>query len=354
MIVRMDRSAEMALTEAAWVADTDQAGPAPSESFRVPAPGKRTKADDASGRVDACPEAAADARTAAGDPASAVPLAGKPDLAGAVEAAQRGDEDAFRTLYRDMQPRLLRYLRAMVGEDAEDVASESWLQIARDLPAFSGDSDGFRGWAATIARHRAMDHQRRHRRRPPPATTPIEDLADMAGHDDTAASALDAVSTDAAVALIAELPRDQAEAVLLRVVVGLDAEHAGKVLGKRAGAVRTAAYRGLRKLARRLEQAAAPRDADAAGGWRSLPRLALPPRRVTPLRRVTPAQQAAPAHVNGARNPGDASLASPGSRRPRPGSGSPGSAGGGRARPAEPGREEQHTGSSDTNEEPDA
>jgi RNA polymerase sigma-70 factor (ECF subfamily) len=51
------------------------------------------------------------------------------------------------------------------------------------------------------------------------------------------------------------LPPDQAEAVLLRVVVGLDAESAGKVLGKRAGAVRTAAYRGLRTLASRLEQA---------------------------------------------------------------------------------------------------
>jgi RNA polymerase sigma-70 factor, ECF subfamily len=157
-------------------------------------------------------------------------------------------------LYRDMQPRLLRYLRAMVGEDAEDVASEAWLHIARDLPGFSGDSDGFRGWAATIARHRATDHQRRHRRRPQSSATPIEDLGDLAGNDDTAVSALTSVSTEAAVALIAELPRDQAEAVMLRVVMGLDAESAGKVLGKRSGAVRTATYRGLKRLAARLEK----------------------------------------------------------------------------------------------------
>jgi RNA polymerase sigma-70 factor (ECF subfamily) len=50
------------------------------------------------------------------------------------------------------------------------------------------------------------------------------------------------------------LPSDQAEAVLLRAVVGLDADSAGKILGKRAGAVRTAAYRGLRALAKRLDQ----------------------------------------------------------------------------------------------------
>src|SRR6201992_1699330 len=117
--------------------------------------------------------------------------ADKPDLAPAVQAAQQGDQQAFRALYRDIQPRLLRYLRTMVGEDAEDVASEAWLHIARDLSGFSGDSDGFRGWAATIARHRAMDHQRRHRRRPQTAPTPVEDLGgDLAGGEDTAQSAL--------------------------------------------------------------------------------------------------------------------------------------------------------------------
>ncbi len=179
----------------------------------------------------------------------------KPDLSEAVRAAQQGDEQAFRAIYRDVQPRLLRYLRTMVGDDAEDVASEAWLHIARDLPGFSGDSDGFRGWAATIARHRALDHQRRHRRRPQPASTPIEDLGDLAAGDDTAQSAIDTVATQAAVAMIADLPPDQAEAVMLRVVVGLDAESAGQVLGKKAGAVRTAAYRGLRRLATRLEQA---------------------------------------------------------------------------------------------------
>ncbi|MFE0516760.1 sigma factor-like helix-turn-helix DNA-binding protein, partial [Streptomyces sp. NPDC058964] len=52
--------------------------------------------------------------------------------------------------------------------------------------------------------------------------------------------------------LLRELPQDQAEAVLLRVVVGLDGPAAARVLGKRPGAVRTAAYRGLKRLARRL------------------------------------------------------------------------------------------------------
>jgi RNA polymerase sigma-70 factor (ECF subfamily) len=177
-----------------------------------------------------------------------------PDLEEAVRDARAGSSAAFRVLYRDTQPRLLRYLRTLVGDDAEDVASETWLQIARDLRHFSGDLDGFRGWASTVARHRGLDHLRHSARRPPAVAVSDEDLAGLAAVDDTAAKAIEAVATDAAIRLIATLPSDQAEAVLLRAVVGLDADSAGKILGKRAGAVRTAAYRGLRALAKRLDQ----------------------------------------------------------------------------------------------------
>jgi RNA polymerase sigma-70 factor, ECF subfamily len=176
-------------------------------------------------------------------------------LAGAVGRAQGGDPEAFRALYRDIQPRLLRYLHALVGEDAEDIAAETWLHITRDLPAFTGDYDAFRGWTATIARHRALDHLRHRARRPPSVPVPAEDLAGLPAADDTAQGALDHLATGAALTLIATLPPDQAEAVLLRAVLGLDAQTAGQVLGKRAGAVRTAAHRGLRTLARQLEQA---------------------------------------------------------------------------------------------------
>jgi RNA polymerase sigma-70 factor, ECF subfamily len=167
--------------------------------------------------------------------------------------AQEGDGEAFRLLYRDLQPRLLRYLHVLAGQDAEDIASETWLQVTRDLAAFTGTYDGFRGWVATIARHRALDHLRRHQRKPPALAVPAEDLAAWPARDDTAQHALDAAATRDAIALIATLPPDQAEAVLLRAVLGLDATTAGNVLGKRSGAIRTAASRGLRTLHRKLE-----------------------------------------------------------------------------------------------------
>ncbi|MFJ8470333.1 RNA polymerase sigma factor [Kitasatospora sp. NPDC094011] len=195
-------------------------------------------------------------------PPAGPPPGGSPapaDLTEAVRAAQQGDEQAFRLLFRTVQPGLLRYLRVLVGgrpedvQDAEDIASETWLQIARDLRGFSGDGDGFRGWAATVARNRAMDHLRARRRRPV-TDLPYEYLVELAAGDDTARAALATVGTADALALISRLPRDQAEAVLLRVVMELDAESAAQVLGKRAGSVRMAAHRGLRRLAKLLDQ----------------------------------------------------------------------------------------------------
>ncbi|GAA0915678.1 RNA polymerase sigma factor [Streptomyces thermoalcalitolerans] len=173
------------------------------------------------------------------------------ELGEAVARAQEGDEEAFAVAYRIVQPGLLGYLRGLVGDDAEDVASDAWLQIARDLGRFRGDGAGFRGWTATIARHRALDHLRRQRARPRGAALE-QDVLELPGPHSTHDQALESITTEQALALLARLPRDQAEAVLLRVVVGLDGPAAARVLGKRPGAVRTATHRGLKRLAREL------------------------------------------------------------------------------------------------------
>jgi RNA polymerase sigma-70 factor, ECF subfamily len=175
------------------------------------------------------------------------------DLLLAIRAAQRGDDAAFRVLYREMQPRLLRYLTARIGTDAEDVASECWLRVARDIGVFRGGVNEFWVWTVTIARHRAIDHLRR-RDRLPLADVQIEDLVDLPGAEaDPAALTLDRISTENTITLIGTLPRDQAEAVLLRVVFGFESRMVAQILGKRPGAVRTATHRGLRALARRFE-----------------------------------------------------------------------------------------------------
>lgn len=112
------------------------------------------------------------------------------ELGAAVARAQGGDESAFAVAYRLVQPGLLGYLRGLVGEDAEDVASDAWLEIARDLGRFRGDGAGFRGWTATIARHRALDHLRRQKVRPRSAALE-QDMLDLPGPYSTHDQALE-------------------------------------------------------------------------------------------------------------------------------------------------------------------
>jgi RNA polymerase sigma-70 factor (ECF subfamily) len=174
-----------------------------------------------------------------------------------VNCMLEGDERSFVAVYRAIQPALMRYLTALVGPvEAEDVASETWAQACRDLTTFRGDGDGFWGWVTTIGRHRALDHLRARGRRPVAALR-VEELLEHPRGDDAAASALESLATRAALGLIATLPQDQAEAVLLRAVMGLNAKTAGLVLGKRPGAVRSSAYRGLRALSARIADAEA-------------------------------------------------------------------------------------------------
>lgn len=164
-----------------------------------------------------------------------------------VSAARAGDVRAFERLYQAVQPRLVRYLRTLVADEAPDVASETWLQVARDLGTFRGGTPDFTAWVVTIGRHRALDHLRKERRRPADPRDPFE-VPEQALAPDAADLSEEARATRRALDLIRQLPQDQAEAVMLRVIVGLDAPSAARVLGKRPGAVRMATSRGLERL----------------------------------------------------------------------------------------------------------
>jgi RNA polymerase sigma-70 factor (ECF subfamily) len=168
------------------------------------------------------------------------------ELNGALRAAQAGEESGFAALWRALHPAVLRYLRVVAGDAAEDVASETWLQASRDLHRFTGDPEAFRGWLFRIARHRGIDERRRAGRR---REDPAETVDGTAHAPDAATEALTGDDTAWALRMIATLPGDQAEAVMLRVVAGLDVATTAHVLGKRAGAVRIATMRGLRRLA---------------------------------------------------------------------------------------------------------
>lgn len=160
--------------------------------------------------------------------------------------ARTGEETALAALYRSLQPALLGYLRARRPDDAEDVASETWISVARGLARFRGGEDEFRRWVFTIARRRLVDLTRSEARQ----SRVVSD--DVLSHGlevpDAETEALASVATREALELVASLPPHEAEVVLLRVVAGLSAADVAAVTGRTAVGVRVIQHRALRRL----------------------------------------------------------------------------------------------------------
>jgi RNA polymerase sigma-70 factor (ECF subfamily) len=173
-------------------------------------------------------------------------------FAAVLSAAQAGDDAAFIRLWRETQPVLLRFLTVRAPDVADDVAAETWLAALPQLRRFRGDEGAFRGWLVAIARNKLVDVRRRSGRRPEQLGGLTFEHSSLA--PDTADLAHERQATEDALGLIAQLPSDVAEMVALRVIVGLDVAEVAAVVGKSSGAVRVAVHRGLRRLARLLEE----------------------------------------------------------------------------------------------------
>jgi RNA polymerase sigma-70 factor (ECF subfamily) len=151
---------------------------------------------------------------------------------------------------------LLRVLRAEVGDAADDVASQTWLEVMGALRRFEGDERGFRSLLFTIARRRVADHRRTQRRKPATPTAPI-DLHDLrstidarSGHGSDVLARIG--SEEAVAAIVGLLNPDQAEILLLRVVAGFSVGEVAAVVGRNEGAIRVQQHRAMRRLAELL------------------------------------------------------------------------------------------------------
>lgn len=86
-----------------------------------------------------------------------------------MEAAQKGNEAAFADVYRDLAPVVAGYVRGKGACDPDDVVSETFIAVARNIKPFTGDEHAFRSWVFTIAHRRLIDERRaRGRRRDDP------------------------------------------------------------------------------------------------------------------------------------------------------------------------------------------
>jgi RNA polymerase sigma-70 factor (ECF subfamily) len=183
----------------------------------------------------------------------------QPDFARALKGAQTGDNDAFSDLWRITNPILLRYLRITAPELADDVASATWVKVARGLRSVSGDQRTFHTLLVRIARDEAAVRRRNSRRRP----DTIIDMVQLESARAAAASGAqgplgDALTSEEVVPLVSRLRADVAEMVALRAVVGLTAAETAAVMGMRRGSVIVAVHSGLRRTSNLVAQADDP------------------------------------------------------------------------------------------------
>ena len=167
-----------------------------------------------------------------------------------LERARRGDRDALAELWRTHHAAVLRYLRARRTVNAEDVASQVWIDVASSIDRFEGDDDDFRRWLFTIAHRRGVDSIRRAVRddqlavRAADTADRVHEAADEA-HDREG-------SLDRAIALIASLPEQTGAAVMLRVVNELPVADVAEILGTTEANVRVMVHRGTTRLRRKI------------------------------------------------------------------------------------------------------
>lgn len=156
----------------------------------------------------------------------------------------------LEALYRALQPALLGHLRVVHAGLAEDIAGDVWTEVTASLPRFVGDDEAFRAWLFTLARRRTIDTYRRAGWRPTDRL--VGDLGEVASHrpeDETVAR----LSLERTIARLREfLPADQAEVLLLRVVLGLSVDEVAAMTSKTPGNIRVLQHRARHRLASRL------------------------------------------------------------------------------------------------------
>lgn len=145
--------------------------------------------------------------------------------------------------YRVLAPAVLGYFRAQRAPDPEDLLGEVFVQVARDLPRFSGDDAALRRWVFAIAHNRLLDARRRHGRRPQRADVLVPDVPAAPPPEP-----LDPALVEA----LAGLTADQREVLVLRFVADLPLEDVARITRRRVGAVKALQHRALEALARAL------------------------------------------------------------------------------------------------------
>lgn len=171
-------------------------------------------------------------------------------------ALRSGDAAALRAFYDELAPRVHAYVRSRGAAEPEDVTSEVFLAVFRQLAGFSGSDAQLRSWVFSIAHNKVVDELRRRGRGP--ELVEYDAAADLRAQPSAEEAGLAGVASARVSALLAPLPPDQRTVLTLRIFGDLTIEQVADVVGKRPGAVKALQRRGLARVRAALEEEGVP------------------------------------------------------------------------------------------------
>jgi RNA polymerase sigma-70 factor (ECF subfamily) len=169
---------------------------------------------------------------------------------GVLLAAQSGAAWACTNLWIDYAPAVMGFLRARGSQEPEDLTSEVFLAVFDSLDRFSGNEQAFRTYVFTIAYRRLVDELRRRATRG--LHVEWDDAADPRRSASAEHEAIGKLADASARALLEDLPPDQRDVMVLRIIGDLTVEQVAEVLGKRPGAVKALQRRALGSLRKKF------------------------------------------------------------------------------------------------------
>jgi RNA polymerase sigma-70 factor (ECF subfamily) len=172
-------------------------------------------------------------------------------------AARAGDPDALGRIFTALSPVVAGYLRLQGAAEPDDLTSEVFIGVLRNVDRFEGDEAAFRSWVFTIAHRRLLDDRRRRSRRPAPEELSVAD--EPVADDDTEEALTATLSIERVVALCQQISPDQRDVLLMRLLGDLSLEEVAAALGKTAGAVKQLQRRGFQAVSRLIEREGVPR-----------------------------------------------------------------------------------------------
>lgn len=167
---------------------------------------------------------------------------------GVIDAAKRGDQDAFALLIRHYDPGLRSLAYRLLGnpDRMDDALQEAYVKAFRSLSRFRGESR-LGTWLYRIVYNACLDELKRGRRF---VQLPLEHAADPADPRPDIAETVAGRSRLAEA--LAELAVEERAAVLLVDAQGFDYRSAGEVLGVPEGTVASRLNRARAALRRAL------------------------------------------------------------------------------------------------------